>query len=151
MKKKIIMAIAAIAIIGIGTVLYMFNLPHRDVSASKVDYKVAATSLVKEFIDNKADANDKYLAEDGDSKILEVDGIVDDIITDKIGQKVVLLKGKGEKMGVSASFTTTSNAQLNDTKKGDHITIKGVIRSGAEYDADLDLAEDVIIEKATLL
>ena len=36
-------------------------------------------------------------------------------------------------------------------KIGDTVKVKGVIRSGAEYDEDLDLIENVIIEKSALI
>jgi len=36
-------------------------------------------------------------------------------------------------------------------KIGDYIKIKGVIRSGAEIDEDLELYEDVIIEKSDIV
>ena len=40
--------------------------------------------------------------------------------------------------------------QLSKLHIGDFVKIKGVIRSGAEYDEDLDLAENVIVEKSAL-
>lgn len=151
MKKKIFIALAVLAIIGISVALYMFNMPHRDVNAAKADFTVTSSTLVKEFIDNSAEANTKYLAEDGESKILEISGRVDKINEDKAGQKVVMLKSQNDKMGVSATFTSETNAQLSGVSVGDNISIKGVVRSGAEYDEDLDLFEDVIVEKASLV
>jgi hypothetical protein len=43
------------------------------------------------------------------------------------------------------------NKQVENIQIGDVVRIKGVIRSGAEYDADLDLIEHVIIEKSALV
>jgi hypothetical protein len=151
MKKKIITSLFLLLLIGIGILVYMFNMPHRNIEKSQVDYEVGATELVEEFLKNNEASNNKYLAENGESKILVVSGRVDLIILDGLGQKVVLLKNKEAKMGVSATFTKDSNKQLNKLKIGDNITVKGVIRSGAEYDEDLDLAEDVILEKASLV
>jgi hypothetical protein len=34
---------------------------------------------------------------------------------------------------------------------GEEITVKGVIRSGAEYDEDLEMYEDVIMAKCDLV
>lgn len=39
----------------------------------------------------------------------------------------------------------------SNLKTGDKITIKGVIRSGASFDSDLDMYENVIIEKSDIV
>jgi hypothetical protein len=44
---------------------------------------------------------------------------------------------------------TNSNAER--VLEGEVITVKGVIRSGAGYDPDLDLYEDVIMEKCNVI
>ena len=36
-------------------------------------------------------------------------------------------------------------------KVGDQVKIKGVVRSGAEHDADLDLDTDAILEKCAVV
>jgi len=61
----------------------------------------------------------------------------------------VLLKSATNNAGVSATFTKETNAHTDNIKVGDKITIKGVIRSGASFDPDLDMYENVIIEKVT--
>ncbi|MBL4905740.1 MAG: hypothetical protein JKZ00_06990, partial [Flavobacteriaceae bacterium] len=66
-------------------------------------------------------------------------------------QKVLLLKNETDQMGVLCTFTLASNKQVMPIKVGDEVRIKGVIRSGAEYDADLDLIEHVILEKSALV
>jgi RecG-like helicase len=96
-------------------------------------------------------ANDKYLQEEGDSKIIAVTGIVASIIEDMNQQKVVLLKSNKDKAGVSCSFMASTNFHAEELSSGDEVTIKGVIRSGAGYDEDLELYEDVIMEKCDVL
>jgi len=97
-------------------------------------------------------ANAMYLdSEEGESKVLIVTGNIATISTDQLGQQVVLLKNNDEKMGVSCTFTLETNSQVSTLKIGNHVSIKGVIRSGAEYDIDLDLSENVIIEKSALI
>lgn len=155
MKKKLfkIAAILAVAglIIGVGVMLYMFNMPHRDIQSAKVDYSLTSTQIVSEYLSDKDAANEKYLAEDGDSKILEVTGIVSKISEDFNSQKVVLLKGNEDKAGVSAVFTAETNPNVSNLKVGETITVKGVIRSGASYDEDLELYENVILEKSDII
>jgi DNA polymerase II small subunit/DNA polymerase delta subunit B len=129
----------------------MFNMPHRDVQSAKVDYSLTSTQIVAEYLSDKSTANRKYLSTDGDSKILEITGEVNKISEDYDGQKVVLLKGNSDKAGVSATFTPETNKNLEDVKPGQIITVKGVIRSGASFDEDLDLYENVILEKSDVV
>ncbi len=156
MKKKKILKIAAIIIVagtiiagGIG--LYLYYMPHRDVLSTKADYSLTSKEIIAEYLTDKNAANQKYLATDGDSKILEIKGIVDEITEDFDGNKVVLLKAEGEQAKVSATFTPETNVKTEDVKIGSEVKIKGVIRSGASYDEDLEMYENVILEKSDLI
>lgn len=154
-KKRIFKTIAIVGIAGLiiggGIGLYMFNMPHRNVQSAKVDYSLTSTQIVSEYLSDKSTANRKYLAADGDSKILEITGQVSKISEDYNGQKVVLLKGNSDKAGVSATFTAETNNNLAGVEQGQIITVKGVIRSGAAYDEDLGIYENVILEKSDVI
>jgi hypothetical protein len=156
MKKKKVLKIVAILgvaglLIGGGIGLYMFNKPHRNIQSADVDYTLTASEIVSEYLTDIDAANKKYLAADGDSKILEITGVVSKISEDFSGQKVVLLKGEQVQAGVSATFTSETNSSLDDVQVDQTITIKGVIRSGASYDEDLEMYEHVIIEKSDII
>lgn len=155
MKKKIVkwglIFLVSGLVIGGGIVFYLFNMPHRDVQASNIDYKISASELVIEYLTNTDKANNKYLQEEGDSKILAVTGIVRSIDEDMNNQKVVLLQDYQIQAGVSCTFTASTNVNAEKLIIGDKVTIKGVIRSGAGYDEDLELYEDVILEKCDVL
>ncbi len=155
MKKKIIKWGLGLGLVGIllgaGSALYMFNMPHRDVQSTPVDFQMEAKMLVQEYLSDAQTANDRYLQEEGESKIIAVTGIVASVDEDMNHQKVVLLKGAGEHAGVSCTFMANTNINAEKLKNGDEVTIKGVIRSGAGYDEDLELYEDVIIEKCDVL
>ena len=155
MKKKIlkwglILSVTGI-IVGGSIVLYLFNMPHRDVVNSQADYNTTSTELVLEYITNYQEANDKYLEEDGNSKIIAVSGKIYSKEKDMNNQWVILLKETENSAGVSFTFTKETNAQAETLVLGSTVNIKGVIRSGASYDEDLELFEDVIIEKSSLL
>ena len=156
MKRKTIIRTITIlgfagVLIGGGIGLYMFNMPHRDVQSAKVDYSLTSIQIVSEYLSDKSVANRKYLASDDDSKILEITGEVSKISENFNGQKVVLLKGIADKAGVSATFTPETNKNLEGVEPGQTITVKGVIRSGASFDEDLDLYENVILEKSDVV
>ena len=154
-RKKVFRIIAMLGVAGLliggGVGLYMFNMPQRDVQSADTDYSVTTTQIVQEYLENKDAANQKYLASDGDSKILEVTGIVSDISEDFNGQKVVLLKNADDRAGVSATFTEETESSLNGISPGQTITIKGVIRSGASYDEDLGFYLHVVLEKSAVI
>ncbi|HHC80791.1 MAG TPA: hypothetical protein ENK46_12970 [Flavobacteriia bacterium] len=151
MKSKILKIIAVIILGVIGYVAYLWFMPHRNIQATKAYATIDATALVNEFLADAQKANDLYLDTEGESKVLIITGTVASISKDQLGQQVILLKKPTDKMGVSCTFTLESNSQAEGLKIGDQVNIKGVIRSGAEYDEDLDLAENVIVEKSAIV
>lgn len=154
-NKKLIKSLVLIALAGLliggGTVLYMFNMPHRNVNSTKADYSITASQLVTEYLDDNIAANEKYLSEDGESKILEVTGIVAKISQDYSGQSVILLINNEDKAGVNCTFSIENNIKIENIEIGQQVKIKGVIRSGATYDEDLELYENVILDKSSLI
>ena len=155
-KRKKILKIGAILIIvglliGGGTVLYMFNMPHRNVQSASTDFKLSGSEVVAEFLENSSKANEKYLADDGESKILEITGVVKKISDNFNGQKVILLQSETDKAGVSCTFTQETGKNVSGLQIGQSLTLKGVIRSGAAYDEDLEMYENVILEKVDLI
>lgn len=154
MKRKMIRwgFLFAVALIFGGVyAYYLWNMPQRDIQSADVDFEVSSSQLVQEYLTNAKAANTKYLQEDGDSKILAVEGVIFSIDKDLNNQQVVLLKGENDKAGVSCTFTAATNSNAEKISLGDRVTIKGVIRSGAGYDEDLELYEDVIMEKCDVI
>ena len=150
--KKTILIVAGIGILAASaTVIYLFNMPHRDVQAAKTDFSISASAVVIEYLSNADSANEKYLQEEGDSKILAVSGKIFSITEDLKHQKVILLKDSTDKAGVSCTFTVETNVHTANLSPRQTVTIKGVIRSGAGYDKDLDLYENVIMEKCDII
>jgi hypothetical protein len=156
MKKKKIMKIAAVLVaaglvMGVSVGLYLYFMPHRDVQKSATDYKLSASELVAEYLADGTAANKKYLAEDGNSKILEVTGTVARISEDFTGRKVVLLREKGDKAGVSCTFLPDATANVEKLTKGQKVTIKGVIRSGVSFDRDLDMYLNAVVDNSDVV
>lgn len=154
-KKKIFKIVAILMMAGLLTgviiILYMFNMPQRNVQNSDTDFSLTTSQLVSEYLSNAKAANDKYLAEDGDSKILEITGTVAILSENFNGQKVILLKEDTDKAGINCIFLAETSANAVNLKIGETTTIKGVIRSGAAYDEDLELYEHVILDKCDVV
>lgn len=143
--KRIGLVILAGIIIAASTGAYMWFKPHRNVQATKVYAELKAQHLVNEFSADAAKANAKYLASDGNSKVLIVEGRVSRVSTNQNGEAVIVLKDEGAKVGVSATFTQKTSPNAQSVKVGDIIKIKGAITAGNSYDADLYLYEHAIL------
>lgn len=155
MKKQyrnvILITLLLIAVLGISVTLYFLNMPKRNVQAAEADYKITATALVNEYLTNETSANTKYLDSEGDSKILEITGDIKEIYEDFNNNKVVLLQAESDPAGVSCTFTQITSGKVKALVTGEHITIKGVIRSGASYDSELKMFENAILEGCDLM
>jgi hypothetical protein len=150
LKRGIIAAIVGL-IVAVGIGLYLFNKPHRDVQAAEADYSLSSSQIVNEYLQDNEAANSKYLTADGDSKILEITGKIAKISENYDGHIVFLLKNNEDKAGVSATLSDKNNAKVMLPELGETITLKGVIRSGASYDEDLELYEHVILDKCDIV
>ncbi len=151
MIRNILILLGIVFLIGGGIGFYMFNMPHRDVQATKSDFILNSSDIVNEYLNEPEKANQKYLDEEGESKILEITGKIASITIDFNNQKVILLKDNNSKAGVNCTFTNETNSSVEILKEGDQISVKGVIRSGASYDEDLEMYENVILEKCSLI
>lgn len=155
-KKKKILKIGGLALITgllIGGIvaLYMFNMPHRNVQNTSTDFSLTASELVAEYLENATKANEKYLADDGDSKILEIKGKVAKISEDFNGQKVILLREEADKAGTNCIFTPENSKNFSTIQIGETIRVKGEIRLGALFDPDFEMYENVVVEKSDLV
>ena len=126
---------------------YIYNTPHRDVQESKTDYVLTASQLIAEYLADPLAANNKYLDSDGESKIIEVQGQVFSISEDYNNNKEIVLKSAVDKAGVRCTFSAETNKNAETLVIGNTVILKGVIRSGASYDSDLEMYENVIMEK----
>lgn len=144
-RKLIIISLLVVILAGLAIVLSLWFKPHRDVQSEKVYATMKLADLTDEFSADPVKANAKYLSEDGNSKVLIIEGRVSKISTNQVGEIVILLKDKLSKVGVSATFTQKTNANAKAVKEGDIVRIKGAITAGNSYDKDLDLYENAIL------
>lgn len=149
MNKKILRIVLILVVVGVlgggGYAAYVYFMPHRDVQGAKADDTLKATELLTEFTADKEAANKKYLDEEGESKILIIEGRVESITTDQNQQKVVLLQEEDGKMGVSCTFMAETNKNLEGIKVGDRVKVKGAITQGSGYDDLLELYDNALL------
>lgn len=150
-RKIILLTLLVAAILGGTYGFYLWNMPHIDVQAQKADVTIDVTSIVNEYLQDEKKANDKYLSAEGDSKIFVVKGVVKSKDTDMNNQITVLLQGSNDKAGVKCVFMAETNKDAEILQIGQTTSIKGIIRSGAKYDSDLELYENVLLEKCDVV
>lgn len=153
--RKIVRIAGLLIVVGVliagGVAFYLFNLPHRDVAKAKVDYEISANQLVNEYLTAEREANEKYLSSDGDSKVLAVKGVIKQVQTDLKGQTVVLLQSNTSPAGVRVTLNQEIDFDKEKLKEGVEITLKGVIRSGAAFDEDMEIYRDAVLDKGVVL
>ena len=149
-KSGLTIVIAGI-VLGIGIAIILFNMPHRNIQNSDADYSLTVNDLVTEYLNDSQSANNKYLSEDGDSKILEVSGTIKHVRRNLRDQIVITLESMNTPAGVNATLDATIDVNIKELTIGKNISIKGVIRSGATYDSDMELYQNAIIDKGIIL
>ena len=69
--KRALVIIGILLVGAIGTILYFWNMPHRDVSAEKAKYEVTADQLYQAFSEDQQKAGEKYL-----DQVVQVTGTI---------------------------------------------------------------------------
>lgn len=154
-RKKIFKWIAILGVVGIlvgaSVVYYIFNMPHRDIQSTPVDFTMDVDAFTKEYMNDITTANKKYLDEEGESKILALTGEVGIIDIDNKKRTVITIYGDPNSAGISCTFLEKTNDHTKDLKTGDKITVKGVVKAGPEYDEDMELYTDGIMQDCDIL
>jgi hypothetical protein len=133
-KFKIFLIIALILILAGSAVAYrMWNKPRRNVVDEK-GIAITASQLVKDYQQNEAEANKKYL-----DKAVEVTGNVSEIKNNQEGKATVMLTSDDPFTGV---FCTLKDSSAN-ISTGSSVVIKGIC-SGML--TDVRLREAVVVK-----
>lgn len=115
MIKKIIFAILALVLIGVGTGIYLWNKPHETVD-NKKGVEITAAALTQAYSSNEQQANAVYL-----NKVIEVSGSVSETEQNQDGGLMVILDTGDPVAGVQCTMREKGVA----VSKGQNITIKG--------------------------
>ena len=119
--KKYSIYLGLLGLIGVGIVYFIYNKPHQNIKKSKPDFKVEAVQLFNEFEINESDANTKYL-----DKLIEVNGTVRDVSTDKDGNISVILDSDNEMAGVICQLDNMTTHKKTSFDIGEKVIFKGL-------------------------
>jgi hypothetical protein len=131
--KFTIIVLLVLLIGGSAAAYFMWNKPHRNVLNEK-GLELSASQIVKEFQDNEATANTKFL-----DKAIQVTGIVTEVKSNQEGNTTVLLASDDPFTGVLCTFKQKEDGLTSGTSA----TIKGIC-SGML--SDVRLSEAVVVK-----
>lgn len=128
MKNKLIKYVIGVVLVGLlagmGTALYLFNKPKRDIAKTKPEYALSAAQLLSEFIKNEQTANAKYLSAVG-GKVIQVSGIVGEIEQKGDTTLNILLNGSVNSGHINCSMEKAGIPMAKSIKVGENVVIKG--------------------------
>ena len=113
--KKILMVVAALALIGVGTGMYLWNKKPETVDDKK-GVAVSAMALAQAYTASEQQANALYL-----NKVIEVSGVVSETEANQDGGLMVILDSGDPMAGVQCAMRE-KGLQI---AKGQKLTIKG--------------------------
>jgi len=118
--KKIIIIILIISGSAAGYGYYLFNKPHQGIANKEAAFTLESKQLFTEFDQNENAANQKYLG-----KVVLVHGRVADKAVDAKGATSLILEGS-EMAGVGCQFDKSVTKEIEQVKKGQVISVKGI-------------------------
>jgi uncharacterized protein YxeA len=136
MKKIILIVLALALLVGGGTALYLWNKPHRT-AEEKPFATLSANSLFVEFSTNETAAWEKYR-----DKVIQINGVVEEIKTDASGNTEVVLTT--EDILGKVIVTLKQGAKAEGVDVGMTIDIKGICNG---YLSDVLLNQGVVATK----
>lgn len=119
MKKKIIISLVVIALLGAGAAwVYRYvNKPVQDVSGLDADYTMSPVGLLTAYEENEKTADSLYLG-----KVIQIHGRIMAIDTTT---KVVSIDASSMMSSISCELSPESHDQIYHLKVGDSLAIKG--------------------------
>lgn len=146
--KYPLLAFFCTILLGSGFGLDMWFAPHRDVRTAPVFEEFDVDDFTSEFITDYQHATEKYLSDDGDSKIVTMTGTIAEIDTNLNDEIVIELSG--EKTEAAARFTLAYDQmdKAKNLKPGDQTKLTGVVSCGAYFDPDFNRYIDAVLEQA---
>jgi hypothetical protein len=130
--KYIVIVTLVLVATGLVVGYFMWNKPQRNVEDEK-GIVVTAAQLVKEYQDNEAEANKKYL-----DKAIQVTGNITEMKNNQDGKSTITLASDDAFSGVFCTLKTT----VSNLTPGNAVTIKGIC-SGML--SDVRLREAVVV------
>jgi uncharacterized lipoprotein NlpE involved in copper resistance len=128
MKRKIILGLLIVAVVGIYIGYRKYHEKNDDLSGKKADASLNASTLIAAFAADTASANRQYM-----DKVIAVAGKVTKIDAD--GNPVVIFLGAdGQMSTVKCSMDSTYADEYKNISEGTQVKLKGICTGGQTED-----------------
>lgn len=119
MKKKIIIGIVILGLLGLAYGSYEYFRPHQSLKNLQSDVTLTAQELFTEYETDETTSNEKYL-----DKVIEVTGTIKDISTNKEGITSITLDAANDLSGVICELD--KDGKHRNFKTGETVIFKGM-------------------------
>ena len=142
MKKLLTIGGIAFVLAAIYVWFFVYNKPHKDIEASKADFKTTETKLVEAFDVNPQEANTKY-----NNKVLAFEGEISEIIKDDSLSSIVF--HRSDSYSITCEVLPEYNNKALQLQAGSVLKVKGLYVGFMEVDPDFGLPGDIKLKKAS--
>jgi len=118
--KVLLITVTVIAVLVLGSYLYLRFMPEKSVSKQETDFRVMATILADEYNLNPEASDRKYI-----DRVVEVTGILAEITTDQNNSTVFILRENSTTTGVLCTLDNSATKKARKYKIGSKVTLKG--------------------------
>ena len=139
-KKIILYSIVVMVLIGATIGYKMYNKEHFSVSGTKPSAVITATILHQTFSIDSTTAKNKFIGDEANQKVIQVDGEITAIKEDQQGNTIILLKTATD----GAFVNCTMEGKTESINAGSKIVLKGIC-TGYNFDAEMGIPGDVIL------
>lgn len=145
-KKTILVSVLGLALVAAFIGYKLYNKKHFSVESATPAASVTAADLHNTFATDSSAAKSKFIGDESNQKVIEVNGEVADITTDQLKHTVLKLKTATD----GAFINCEMEGAAGSVKAGDKITLKGIC-NGYLFEADLGIPGDVNFNRCYLI
>ncbi|MEY2917890.1 MAG: hypothetical protein RIS73_1604 [Bacteroidota bacterium] len=125
---------------------YVLNKKHFSVANTTAAAKITAVVLHQTFITDSSLAKNKFIGDETNQKVIQVEGEVSEIKKDQQDNTIILLKTATD----GAFINSSMEGKTENIKVGSKIVIKGIC-TGYNFDAEMGIPGDVILTRCYLI
>ena len=141
-KKTILFSILVIILIAAVIGYKMYNKKHFNVENSQPAATISAVELHNTFTTDSILAKNKFIGDEVNHKVIQVDGEIAGIKKDQQGNTIILLKTATDGAFINCTMEGATEARV----VGNKIAVKGIC-TGYNFDADMGIPGDVILTR----
>jgi hypothetical protein len=124
----------------------MYNKEHFSVASAQPAAAITATELHQTFSTDSTTAKSKFIGDEANQKVIQVNGEIAAIKEDQQGKTIILLKTAANE----AFINCTMEGKAANINAGSKIVLKGIC-IGYNFDAEMGIPGDVILTRCYLI